>query len=99
MKEFDIAFPLRHEPSEMELRQAAGRALGVKPERVAAVRIVRRSLDARGEILYRGENVGKVVLTVISWRDEDGNYWQIPESERVRFTWTRTYNNPNQGVG
>ena len=53
MKEFEIAFPLRHEPSEAELRQAAGRALGIKPERVAACRIVRRSLDARGEILYR----------------------------------------------
>ena len=53
MKEFEIAFPLRHEPAEAELRQAAGRALGVKPERVAAVRIVRRSLDARGEIVYR----------------------------------------------
>ena len=53
MKEFEIAFPIRHEPTEAELRQAAGRALGVKPERVAAVRIVRRSLDARGEIVYR----------------------------------------------
>ncbi len=53
MKEFDIAFPIRHTPTEEELRQAAGRALGVKPERVAAVRIVRRSLDARGDILYR----------------------------------------------
>ena len=53
MKEFDIAYPIRHTPSEAELRQAAGRALGVRPERVAAVRIVRRSLDARGEILYR----------------------------------------------
>ena len=53
MKEFEIAFPLRHEPAEDELRQAAARALGVKAERVAQVRIVRRSLDARGEILYR----------------------------------------------
>ncbi len=53
MKEFEIAFPIRHEPFEAELRTAAGRALGVKPERVADVRIVRRSLDARGEILYR----------------------------------------------
>ena len=53
MKEFEIAFPLSHEPSEAELRTAAGRALGVKPERVAAARIVRRSLDARGEIVYR----------------------------------------------
>ena len=53
MKEFEIAFPVRHEPSEVELRQAAARALGVKPERVAEARVVRRSLDARGEICYR----------------------------------------------
>ena len=53
MKEFDIAFPVRHEPSAEELRQAAARALGVKADRVAGTRIVRRSLDARGEILYR----------------------------------------------
>ena len=53
MKEFEIAFPIRHEPSEAELRQAAARALGVKPERVAEARVVRRSLDARGDICYR----------------------------------------------
>ena len=53
MKEFEIAFPIRHIPSEGELRQAAGRALGLSPARVADVRIVRRSLDARGEIQYR----------------------------------------------
>ena len=53
MKEFEIAFPITHVPSEAELRQAAGRALGTKPERVSSVQIVRRSLDARGEILYR----------------------------------------------
>ena len=53
MKEFEIAFPVGHAPAEAELRQAAGRALGVRPAQVAAVRIVRRSLDARGEILYR----------------------------------------------
>ena len=53
MKEFDIAFPIRHEPSEDELRQAAGRALGLKPALVAGLRIVRRSLDARGGICYR----------------------------------------------
>ena len=75
MKEFEIAFPLRHEPTEAELRQAAGRALGVKPERVAAVRIMRRSLDARGEILYRyrvqaaaaGEKLDEYVVP--SYRD------------------------------
>lgn len=53
MKEFELAFPLQHVPTEAELRQAAARPLGVRPERVAAVRIVRRSLDARGEIVYR----------------------------------------------
>ncbi|MBQ2148354.1 MAG: FAD-binding protein, partial [Bacteroidales bacterium] len=53
MKEFEIAFPVGHAPAEAELRQAAGRALGVRPAQVAAVRTVRRSLDARGEILYR----------------------------------------------
>lgn len=53
MKEFEISFPIGVTPSDGELRRAAGRALGVKPERVAEARIVRRSLDARGEILYR----------------------------------------------
>ena len=53
MKEFEIAFPIRHNPTEAELRQAAARPLGVKADRVGAVRIVRRSLDARGEIVYR----------------------------------------------
>lgn len=70
MKEFEIAFPINVVPSEEELRKAAGRALGVKPERVAEVKILRRSLDARGEILYRyrvsaaaqGEELEKYVL-------------------------------------
>ena len=53
MKEFEIAFPINQTPPEAELRKAAARALGVKPERVAELRVVRRSLDARGEILYR----------------------------------------------
>jgi len=53
MKAFEIAFPIAHVPTEAELRQAAARSLGTKPERVAEVRVVRRSLDARGEICYR----------------------------------------------
>lgn len=78
MKEFDIAFPVRHEPSDEELRQAAARALGVKADRVAEARIVRRSLDARGEILYRyrvqavarGEALEK--FTLPEYRDVTG---------------------------
>ncbi|MBQ6437731.1 MAG: FAD-binding protein [Bacteroidales bacterium] len=53
MKEFEIAFPLRHAPTDAELTAAAARALGCSPARVAEVRVLRRSLDARGEILYR----------------------------------------------
>lgn len=53
MKEFEIAFPIGVTPSPEELRKAAGRALGVKPDKVADLSIIRRSLDARGEILYR----------------------------------------------
>ena len=53
MKEFEIALPVGREPDDAQLRQAAGRALGVKPERVGVLRIVRRSLDARDGILYR----------------------------------------------
>ena len=70
MKEFDIAFPITHVLEEPELISAAARALGVKADKVASARIVRRSLDARGEILYRyrvsaaarGETVDEYVL-------------------------------------
>ena len=53
MKEFEVAYPIRQIPSEEELRKAAARAMGVSPAKVAESRVVRRSLDARGEILYR----------------------------------------------
>ena len=53
MKEFELAFPLRHTPTEADLTAAAARALGISPAKVSTVKILRRSLDARGEILYR----------------------------------------------
>ncbi|MBR6269200.1 MAG: FAD-binding protein [Bacteroidales bacterium] len=53
MKEFEVAYPIRQVPTEEELRKSAARALGTSPAKVAQCRIVRRSLDARGEILYR----------------------------------------------
>lgn len=70
MKEFEIASrigkPLGHE----DLVAAAAKALGVKPERVGEVEVVRRSVDARGDILYRyrvqaalaGESIEKYEL-------------------------------------
>ncbi len=53
MKEFEIAQKIGKELTEAELREAAAKALGVKPERVGQVKVVRRSVDARQDILYR----------------------------------------------
>ena len=46
--------------------------------------------------------LGAVALTVTSWKDSEGVTWTIPESERIRTTWTRlapVNNNNNQGPG
>ena len=53
MKEFEIAQKIGKELTESQLREAAAKALGVRPEMVGEVRVVRRSIDARQEILYR----------------------------------------------
>jgi uncharacterized FAD-dependent dehydrogenase len=53
MKEFEIALKIGKPLTEEILRAEASRALGVKPEKVAIVRVVRRSVDARQDVLYR----------------------------------------------
>lgn len=53
MKEFEITARIGREPDQEAIRQAAAKALGVKPEKVGEVIIARRSLDARQDILYR----------------------------------------------
>ena len=53
MKEFEIAAKIGREPSEADLAAAAAKALGIRPVDVGEVRIVRRSVDAREDILYR----------------------------------------------
>ena len=53
MKEFDISFPINHTPTEEDLVSASARALGVAKAKVAYAKIVKRSLDARGDIVYR----------------------------------------------
>ena len=53
MKEFEIALKIGKELSESQVREAAAKALGVRPDAVGQWRIVRRSVDARDEILYR----------------------------------------------
>ena len=53
MKEIEISCPIGEEPSSEQIVRAAARALGVAPKAVGHFRIVRRSIDARGEIVYR----------------------------------------------
>ena len=53
MKEFEIAKKIGKDLTEAELKETAAKALGVKPEKVGHVVVVRRSVDARQEILYR----------------------------------------------
>ena len=53
MKEIEIACPIGKEPSAEQIKAAAAKALGVSPKAVGKWRIVRRSIDARNDILYR----------------------------------------------
>jgi len=53
MKEFEIAQKIGLELTEKQLRSEAARKLGVREDAVGQVRVVRRSIDARQDILYR----------------------------------------------
>lgn len=53
IKEFELSFSIKHTPTEEELKSSAARSLGCAVAKVGQVSILRRSLDARGEILYR----------------------------------------------
>ena len=54
MKQFEVAYPVGHEPSASELTAAAARACGLPAGRIVRCDVLRRSLDARGgQILYR----------------------------------------------
>ena len=53
MKEFEIALRMGRELTAAQLTEAAARVLGVKPEKVGRTEVVRRSIDARQDILYR----------------------------------------------
>ncbi len=53
MKIFEAAYPLLHTPTADELRAASAKACGVHPSKIIKTDILRRSLDARGQLLYR----------------------------------------------
>ena len=53
MKEFEIACPIGQKLDSAVVKQAAAKTMGVPLNTVGTWKIVRRSIDARNEILYR----------------------------------------------
>ncbi len=53
MKEFEIAKKVGRELTQEEIVAAAAKAMGIPERNVAQCRVVRRSIDSRGDILYR----------------------------------------------
>ena len=53
MKEIELTCKVGREISEDELRSAAAKALGVGLKAVGECRLVRRSVDERGDVIYR----------------------------------------------
>lgn len=70
MKEIELTCKIGRELPENELTAAAAKALGISPRAVGECRLVRRSVDARTDVLYRlryqvckaGESIEDYVL-------------------------------------
>ncbi len=77
MKEIELTCRVGKEISDEELRAAAAKALGVGPKAVGECRLVRRSIDARGDVTYRC----RYQVCTASERLE---CYEIPEYEDVR---------------
>lgn len=76
MKEIEISIPIGREPSSEQITAAAAKAMGVAPKAVSSYRIVRRSIDARGDILYR--------YRIEAYKaGEDLNEYRLPEYRDV----------------
>lgn len=76
MKEIEISVPIGREPSSEQITAAAAKAMGVAPKAVSSYRIVRRSIDARGDILYR--------YRIEAYKaGEDLNEYRLPEYRDV----------------
>ena len=77
MKEFEIAFPINRDFDMEQARAEAARAMGVKPDNIGTVKIMRRSLDARKDIVYRyrcaafrkGEDTSQAEYVLPGYRD------------------------------
>ena len=77
MKEFEIAKKIGKELTDAELKEAAAKALGVKPEKVGRWVVVRRSVDARQEILQNLVKNGCICVA------EGANMPTTPDAIRV----------------
>lgn len=76
MKEIEISVPIGREPSSEQITAAAAKAMGVAPKAVSSYRTVRRSIDARGDILYR--------YRIEAYKaGEDLNEYRLPEYRDV----------------
>lgn len=76
MKEIEISVPIGREPSSEQITAAAAKAMGIAPKAVSSYRIVRRSIDARGDILYR--------YRIEAYKaGEDLNEYRLPEYRDV----------------
>lgn len=53
MKEFEISAPIGREMEREQVLAAAAKTMGVPVKKVAGYRILRRSIDARADIVYR----------------------------------------------
>ncbi|MBQ9583495.1 MAG: NAD(P)/FAD-dependent oxidoreductase [Bacteroidales bacterium] len=53
MKLFEVAYPVNHKPTAEEMVDAAARACGVPRQKIVRCYIIRRSMDARGQLVYR----------------------------------------------
>ena len=71
MKEFEIAKKIGKELTEDEIAEAAARTLGVAKAKVGGTRLVRRSIDARQDVLYR--------YRIEAWREgEPAPSYELP---------------------
>ena len=82
MKEFEISVPIGKELGRDQMTAAAARALGVPVSKVARCRILKRSVDARGEILNRYRDEAYAAGEQIS-EESVGEYQDVSSCEPV----------------
>ncbi len=84
MREFEITSPINVELTRSDLVNAAARSMGVTPKAVGEVVIVKRSLDARGQvILYRYRAEGYLAKETVISRFKTPDYKNVENGDPV----------------